>query len=559
MISVVIITKNEAKTLPRLIASLRDFQKRGEIIVVDTGSEDGTQQIAHDLNCRLFEKSFTHTIDRSLADAINNSFPFDEPDIVKEGDTYFDFASARNYAASLASHDMICSVDADEVVSANWDKIESFIREGVTQFEYNFIFAHDAQGNPAIAFTQSKFYDRRKLKWTGIVHEVLTGEGKAKYLTEDIFKIDHWQNHESGRHTYLKGLAVDCAQNPNNDRNSHYFARELYWSGRPQSAIKEFTRHIDMNGWDAERGQSFIFMGDCYGALNSPDLQASSYFSAFHIDSTRREGMIKLAKFYLHNKNYQAAICYATGALEIPFTPFYANHISHYTWEPHQILYTAYGWAGQIEKAKYHFKIAAQFNPEVLREVQYYFKLPTISIILPTLGREEGLKKCLHSIEGINYPKELIEIKVIYGPETVPQKVNRGYKETSGQWIVFAANDMTFHPDCLIQAVIRTGENKIVSFNEGPLLQDQGNICTHFMIHRSKADELGEIFSEKFHHVGVDNLLWAKCKGERMWCEFARITHNHFSKGAILDEVYMKGWERMDQDRELLKKELELI
>ena len=43
--SIVLIAKNESKTLPRLIGSLSEFQKRGgNILLLDTGSTDDTAQ-----------------------------------------------------------------------------------------------------------------------------------------------------------------------------------------------------------------------------------------------------------------------------------------------------------------------------------------------------------------------------------------------------------------------------------------------------------------------------------------------------------------------------------
>ena len=73
--------------------------------------------------------------------------------------------------------------------------------------------------------------------------------------------------------------------------------------------------------------------------------------------------------------------------------------------------------------------------------------------------------------------------------------------------------------------------------------------------------KLGEIFSEKFHHVGVDNLLWAKAKklGQAMHSETAKITHHHFSRTNQMDEVYNKGWSQVDSDRSILAEELKKL
>lgn len=186
---------------------------------------------------------------------------------------------------------------------------------------------------------------------------------------------------------------------------------------------------------------------------------------------------------------------------------------------------------------------------------------PKISIIIPHLGRENGLLRCIESINESDYPQNKIEILVIEGPETVPQKVAKGVKQATGEIYCYAANDMEFYKNCLTLAVEECmKEHGLVSFNEGPLLPDEGNICTHFVIHKDLvADIGGDIFDTDFHHLGVDNLLWAKTKklGKATWLETAQIVHHHFSiDHKPMDEVYTRGWSHIEEDRALLAKKL---
>lgn len=189
--------------------------------------------------------------------------------------------------------------------------------------------------------------------------------------------------------------------------------------------------------------------------------------------------------------------------------------------------------------------------------------LPTISIIIPHLDtkdgkRQKGLEDCIESIKNSTYPATLIEILVVKGDETVPEKIKRGVEKTTGDYIVFAANDMTFEPYALKNAVEASIKNSkaLVSFNEGAVFPDKGNICTHFIIKRDFIPFIGgEIFSTELTHVGVDNLLWAKAskQDQAMWCESAKISHKHFSKVYQFDEVYSKGWINASEDRKKLE------
>lgn len=54
-ISILIITKDESANLPRCIASVKDFF---EVVVFDSCSCDGTQEIARSLGARVFERPF---------------------------------------------------------------------------------------------------------------------------------------------------------------------------------------------------------------------------------------------------------------------------------------------------------------------------------------------------------------------------------------------------------------------------------------------------------------------------------------------------------------------
>ena len=245
--SVALIARNEALTLPRLVGSLKEFQERGgDIWVLDTGSTDNTIEVARDLGCHVeaVGAKFLINIDEELADKINSKFIIEgEAPVVKAGESLFDFASARNYISTFPECDMLATPDCDEIFTKfDIDKLDEVIAGGAEQLEYEFVFSHDASGNPVIKFRHCKFYNRNKLKWVGIIHEVLTGSAKQQYLGEDIIKLEHYQNEQTNRSGYLKGLAIDCYNNPDNDRNSHYFAREMMYLGRFKSAIKEFFK-----------------------------------------------------------------------------------------------------------------------------------------------------------------------------------------------------------------------------------------------------------------------------------------------------------------------------
>lgn len=400
--SIVAIAKNEANTLPKLFASIQEFLNRGgEFCLLDTGSTDNTVEIAKKGGAKVFEvgEKFITYIDEDTARRINNRFVVEpELPLVNAGNKLFNFAAARNHISSLASNDFIITLDCDEAYSVfDIDKINEAIEQGFEQFEYQFVFAHDDTGRPVIQFVQSKAFDRRKASWSGIVHEILSGETKIKYLDESIIKLEHWQEqNKDHRGNYLVGLAIDCLENPSKDRQSHYLSREMCWTTRPKSAIKEFERHITMGGWDAERAQSMIHMAECYGRLNKVDDQLYWLHKAFDLDSRRREALVQLALVFQYKKNFHAVAAYAAAALQIPWNDYYANNRDFYEHVPHELLYQALGWIGNIGGAQYHLLECLKYQPynqKYLHDTRYYFEYPS-SMIQGWMTYEEQM--CLY-------------------------------------------------------------------------------------------------------------------------------------------------------------------
>lgn len=85
-ISVCIITKNEAENLDKCLNSLKPYPF--EIIVVDTGSEDNSKEVALKYTDKVYDFEWVN-----------------------------DFSAARNFSISRASHNVILVLDTDEFIT----------------------------------------------------------------------------------------------------------------------------------------------------------------------------------------------------------------------------------------------------------------------------------------------------------------------------------------------------------------------------------------------------------------------------------------------------------
>jgi len=190
-LSVTVITKNEAADISDALTSVAFAD---EIIVVDSQSTDDTVAIA---------RRFTDRV------------------IVREWPGYID---QKNYAASIASHDWILSLDADERVTPELaSEITSVLAATPSYAAFRiprvtFHLGRWIRTTDWYPDYQLRLYDRRQAEWTGrYVHEAVTVRGTVGRLRGDI---QHYAYRDIADH--LETI----------DRYTTYAARQMYESGR---------------------------------------------------------------------------------------------------------------------------------------------------------------------------------------------------------------------------------------------------------------------------------------------------------------------------------------
>jgi len=202
-LSVTIITLNEAA---HIAAAIRSVSWADEIIVVDSGSTDDTVTIARNAGARVETRGWTGWVDQ------------------------------KNFAADLATHDWILSLDADERVTPD---LAAEIRSLLATTP-----AHVAYRIPRVTFHlgrwirttdfypdfQTRLYARRHARWRGqYVHESVVADSAPGRLTHELqhFSFTNLADHldrlnrystlaarqmfENGRRTSVAGLIVHPA------------------------------------------------------------------------------------------------------------------------------------------------------------------------------------------------------------------------------------------------------------------------------------------------------------------------------------------------------------
>ena len=159
-LSVTVVAKNEARDLGAALASVAWAD---EIVVVDSHSTDDTVAIARQYTDRVVVHDWLGHIEQ------------------------------KNYAASLASHDWILSLDADErVTPALADEIRATLAAEPhhAAFRMPRVTWHLGRWMRTTDWYpdwQTRLYDRRRSRWTGrYVHEALTTAGAAGQLAGEL-------------------------------------------------------------------------------------------------------------------------------------------------------------------------------------------------------------------------------------------------------------------------------------------------------------------------------------------------------------------------------------
>ncbi len=154
-ISLCMIVKNEEKVLARCLESAKGFAD--EIIIVDTGSQDRTKEIARAYTEKIYDFSWKD-----------------------------DFSAARNESFSKASMDYCMWLDADDVVTEeNQGKLKVLkerLDPDTDMVMMKYAISETQDGKALFSYYRERLVkNKRGFLWAGRVHEAISPEGKVVY------------------------------------------------------------------------------------------------------------------------------------------------------------------------------------------------------------------------------------------------------------------------------------------------------------------------------------------------------------------------------------------
>jgi glycosyltransferase involved in cell wall biosynthesis len=364
--SVVVTARNEARTLPVLLASFAEFLAAGgEFLVLDTGSDDDTVRVAREAGARVEEagRRFHSVLTGAEAAAIEARFSRrGEGPLVQAGQDLFDFGRARQLAGTLASNDVVWHIDGSDVIeSADFEFLDAEVGRGAVAFDYYMRLGGST-------FRVSRFFDRRCFAWRGRVHEAPFAAdpprpGRRVLCSDQQLSLRHLKQEKT--RNYLAGLALQTMEEPSRPRWRHYLGRELYYFRWFHSAIAALREHARMaHAFAVERGESLCLIGRCLDAVGRPEAAGESFFRAFTIDRSRRQPLLLLASRAQARGDFQQSVAFAAAALTVPRSSPYVDVDENYASDPHALLYWGLFWLGRRDEAKVHWEACRRLAPE---------------------------------------------------------------------------------------------------------------------------------------------------------------------------------------------------
>lgn len=247
----VIIVRNEEEKLGFVLSDLEGIVD--EIVVVDTGSEDRTIEVARSYGARV---GFFTWCD--------------------------DFSAARNKSIELAESDYLIWIDADDRIdNKNRKKIlelKGMLRPEKDRCYMLKVISRCNEGPSTVAFQPRIFPNRDDVRFEGKVHEQIAPcMGKCGIIVEEAnIAIEHtgYHNNEEAREKARRNLGILLDERGQGRED----AMHLFRIAMSYYALSDYQRCLKYLEQARQNGENenwykynFIVAAECYARMNNPE------------------------------------------------------------------------------------------------------------------------------------------------------------------------------------------------------------------------------------------------------------------------------------------------
>ncbi len=337
-ISLCMIVKNEELHLARCLDSVAGLMD--EIIIVDTGSDDRTVEIASKYTSKVFSYQWKD-----------------------------DFADARNDSFSRATMEYCMWMDADDVLeAAERDKflqLKQSLAPDVDIVMMKYHTAFDESGRPSFSYFRERWVRNcAQYRWVGAVHEVIPPNGKTVY--SDI-AVSHKKigagNPDRNLKIYHKIIAEGKVLEP---RQQYYYGRELYYHKQYKEAVSVLEAFLNSaEGWVENKIEACVVCASCYQHLGQEETALFTLLRSMSFDLPRAELCCDIGKYFLEHGNIRNAVYWYETALNTPKNEYAGGFMlpDCYDYVPLLQLCVCHDRLGERQKAEEYNERAGACKP----------------------------------------------------------------------------------------------------------------------------------------------------------------------------------------------------
>ncbi len=280
------IVKDEEEVLERCLESVKDCVD--EVIIVDTGSTDGTKEIAYRYTQAVYDYAWQD-----------------------------DFAATRNFSFLKATGDYLLWLDADDILPATEREKFPAIRRLLESQSPDMLFLPYDVGEQTLS---QCFFRERIIKrtagfvWQGCVHECIVPSGK---ILNAEMRIRHLGSNkdrsERNLNIYRKYVTKGNALSP---RDRFYYGRELYYHHLYEEAIAIFSPLFqDKSAWYVNQIEACKIASLCHLALGQRVAAEDALFRSFRYGEPRASILCEIGTLFRKQNRYREAAFWLTSAL----------------------------------------------------------------------------------------------------------------------------------------------------------------------------------------------------------------------------------------------------
>lgn len=360
-LSLSMIVKDEAETLSRILSDVSSFCD--ELIIADTGSSDGTPEIAAAAGAKVVNVPW-----------VDN------------------FSAARNASLEACTGDWVIWLDADDRIPPSSQKeftrIIADLEDDVDVLVAPYYVEFDDFGHCIRSLNRERVLRRAaNLRWVGSIHESVN-TSIARLRVEPTLVVEHrptaaQESRKDGRN--MRIIEKVYAAGDRSIRLLYHRAMELLCDGKYEDAVAAFCEAMEVldterSGCNCPEGvaacsagymsyESLLALAKALIALDRRGEAMHNALKAVELSPIRPEAWMLVGGIYYSRENWDLAAPFFSAATQSRRSTSMDGgvNVGDYSWVPWDCLSICLGNAGRYEEAFQAGQKALPGNPEAER------------------------------------------------------------------------------------------------------------------------------------------------------------------------------------------------